>query len=271
MVAVVLAAVTIGALAVIITTAPIAGHRETPRPSAVAAHRQLPGLARSSPVRPALAPVPAPLVVADGSLPTTAPEALFVGASYTAGLGAQPATEGYAYQTAALLGWRAEVDGEPGTGYLNAGPHGGSPYLARLRVLIPPATPDIIVFQSGRNDIGYPLGELHDAVRTAVDEAHSRWPSAKVVILGAIPADLPLTPGILSVESTLAQAARDADAPFIDPIAQNWITATNEHRYTGAVPQHPSNTGYAYLASRLAPELRAEWQPATPATSDQTA
>ncbi len=101
-----------------------------------------------------------------------------------------------------------------------------------------------------------------------MNAAHNRWPRAQLIILGAIPADLPLGPGILGVEATLKQAAAETDTPFIDPIAQNWITTANERRYTGAVPQHPSNSGYAYLASRLAPQLQAEWDhPATRATA----
>jgi hypothetical protein len=65
------------------------------------------------------------------------------------------------------------------------------------------------VFQSGRNDIGYPLAQLHNAVRATVGAARGRWPRAQVVILGAIPADLPLGPGILGVEATLKQAAAE--------------------------------------------------------------
>ncbi len=109
---------------------------------------------------------------------------------------------------------------------------------------------------------------LHDAVQETIRATRERWPHARVVILGAIPADLPLSPGILGVEATLKQAAAETDAPFIDPIAQSWITTANEHRYIGAVPQHPSNSGYAYLASRLAPQLQAEWDhPATKTTT----
>ena len=78
---------------------------------------------------------PASVVVTGAGLPAAAPEVLLVDASYTAGLGAQPATLGYAYLTAAKLGWRAEVNGESGTGFLNSGPQGGRPFLERVRTL----------------------------------------------------------------------------------------------------------------------------------------
>ena len=163
-------------LALFITAAALAWNTAPARPSVGAAHLHL---AAPAPHTAAAArPVPlasAPLVMAGAALPATAPDVLFIGASYTAGLGAQPATGGYAYQTAALLGWCAEVDGEPGTGYLNTGPYGGSTYLARIRVLTPPTIPNIVVLQSGRNDIGYPLGQLHDAVQETISATRERW------------------------------------------------------------------------------------------------
>ena len=248
--AVALVAIAITATA---STATAIGWRHDPtRLSATA-----PPVHRSATASPPISAASVPLVIEGAALPASAPVALFVGASYTAGLGAQPATNGYAYRSAALLGWRAEVDGESGTGYLNPGHRGGSTYVARIRVLAPPLPPSVVVVQSGRNDIGYPLPQLHDAVLATVASVHRRWRHAQLVILGAIPADLPLGPGILGVEATLKQAATQAKVPFVDPIAQDWITAANEHQYAGAVPQHPNNSGHAYLASRLAADLQA--------------
>jgi hypothetical protein len=94
-----------------------------------------------------------------------------------------------------------------------------------------------------------------------------------VVVVGAIPASLPLGRDILAVEATLQQAAASVHADFIDPIAQTWITLSNEHQNSGPVPEHPGNLGHTYLAQRLADDLRTVLpasltRPASPAVGD---
>lgn len=215
-----------------------------------------------------LGKVIAPLVLQGDSLPTTATDVLFIGASYTAGLGAAPVTDGYAYRTAAMLGWRAEVDGVAGTGYLNPGIHGGGTFAARIPLLHPTTPPDIVILQSGRNDIGYPLASLKAAVEHTVALVHGRWPGARVVVLGAIPATVPLSRSLINTETALHEAANASGAPFIDPIAQDWITRTNEHENAGPVPEHPGDVGYAYLAGRLADNLRTLEPSLVPSATD---
>src|ERR1700744_334068 len=56
------------------------------------------------------------------SAPAPARPILFVGASYTRGIGATPETEGYAYVTGRELHRPFVVDGQPGTGFVNPGP-----------------------------------------------------------------------------------------------------------------------------------------------------
>jgi lysophospholipase L1-like esterase len=197
-----------------------------------------------------------PLVVAGAHLSTSTPEVLFVGASYTAGLGATPATDGYAFATARDLGWRAEVDGVPGTGYLNPGRSGAETFAARIAKIAPPIAPDVVVLQSGRNDLGYPLASLRAAELSTIKLVQTRWPSAHLVVLGAIPAHVPVSSELQAVESTLKATATTAGAPFIDPIGQDWITTANQRSAAGPVPQHPGDVGYAYLATRLSDDLR---------------
>ena len=142
-----------------------------------------------------------------------------------------------------------------GTGYLDPGPHGAGNYQSRIGRLSLPIAPTVILFQSGRNDLGYPLRTIHQAVLSTLSLTRHRWPRAHLVVLGPIPATVPVPAGLLSVEGVVREARVTAGVPFIDPIAQNWIAAKNEHHNAGLVPAHPGNAGYAYLASRLSADL----------------
>jgi lysophospholipase L1-like esterase len=194
---------------------------------------------------------------------STAPSAasirdvLFVGASYTAGLGASPQTDGYAYLLGREPGWRTQVNGVSGTGFLNPGPHGHQTFAERIIHQPVHPHPDIVVFQGGRNDISYPAAELRAAAIETVQLTRKRFSGVQVVFLGPIPAHVPAPASQLAVAATLRSAAASCHAVFIDPIEQGWITPGNEHGYTGAVPAHPDNRGYAYIAGRVQTDLGA--------------
>jgi acyl-CoA thioesterase I len=203
---------------------------------------------------------------------------LFVGASYTAGVGATPASNGYAFLTAKAMGWDARIDAIPGSGYLNPGPpNPGRPpqdgtFGSRLARIPTTPAPDIVLIQGGRNDASYPEPALRDAVQNACEIAKSRFEHARVVLLGPIPAVVPADRGELNVTRAMHEAARTENVAFIDPIAEGWITVDNELGFTGHVPAHPDNAGYAYIAKRLVTDLD-QLLGATPlatATSEQT-
>jgi acyl-CoA thioesterase I len=186
---------------------------------------------------------------------------LFVGASYTAGVGAVPATNGYAFLTAKAMGWDARIDAIPGSGYLNPGPQRpGQPpqdgtFLSRLAHIPVDPAPNLVLIQGGRNDASYSEPAVRDAVQSACDIAKSRFVHARIVLLGPIPASVPPDRGELDVARAMGQAARVEHIAFIDPIAEGWITADNELGFTGDVPAHPDNAGYAYIAKRLVTDL----------------
>jgi lysophospholipase L1-like esterase len=184
-------------------------------------------------------------------------DVLFIGASYTAGLGATPPTAGYAYLIGRQPGWRAQVDGVSGSGFLNPGPHGGQTFADRVATLPLSPRPDLVVFQGGRNDVGYPMPRLRAAIISTVDLARHRFTDAQIVLLGPIPGHVPATRGQLAVASVMRSAADACHATFIDPIAAHWITAQNEQAYSGQIPAHPGNRGYAYIAGRLFVSLTA--------------
>jgi hypothetical protein len=187
--------------------------------------------------------------------PTPIHDALFIGASYTQGLGAIPPDRGYAYLIGQEPGWRAQVDGVSGTGYLNPGPRGDQTFADRLANLPTHPHPDLVIFQGGRNDTAYPMPRLRAAILNTVALARERFKGAQIVLLGPIPADIPVPHNQIAVENTLRAAATACKVVFIDPIAEGWITPGNENGYAGHVSGHPDNEGYAYIAKRLTTDL----------------
>jgi hypothetical protein len=182
---------------------------------------------------------------------------LFIGASYTAGLGATPRTEGYAYVVGRDPGWTARVDGVSGTGFLNPGPLGGETFADRVVKDPIHPHPDVVVFQGGRNDVAYSSDKLRAAAIATAELTHKRFIGAQVVFLGPIPAHVPAPADQLAVASTLRSAAAASKSVFIDPIEQGWITADNQEAYVGHVAGHPDNDGYAYIAGHVLTDLKA--------------
>lgn len=183
-------------------------------------------------------------------------DVLFVGASYTAGLGASPQTDGYAYVIGREPGWHAQVSGVSGTGFLNPGPRGDQSFAERIAHLPTRPRPELVVFQGGRNDVNYPASQLRAAAIETAALTRKRYAGAQIVFLGPIPAHVPAPANQLAVAETLRSAAASCKAIFVDPIAQGWITPGNERGYTGHVPAHPDNNGYAYIAARLFSDLQ---------------
>jgi lysophospholipase L1-like esterase len=203
---------------------------------------------------------PTPKIAAPVVKSDTPHRILFVGASYTAGIGAEPATNGYAYLTAKALDWQGRYDAVPGSGYLNPGPPvDGRPvdntFASRLERVATTPAPDIVLLQGGRNDGAYPSPSLREAVTHAVDVAHRRFEHAHVVLLGPIPANFPPSHEELSVAHVLHEVAQQSGALFVDPIAEGWITTENARGYIGQVPAHPDNAGYAFIAKRLVEDI----------------
>ncbi|HTZ43922.1 MAG TPA: SGNH/GDSL hydrolase family protein [Jatrophihabitans sp.] len=180
---------------------------------------------------------------------------LFLGASYTAGLGATSPHRGYAEQLAATLGWPAEIAAVPGAGYLNAGPHGHDTFAEQLTRLPANLNPGLVVIQGGRNDGGFTATRLRAAACATVRQARRKYAEAEVVMLGNVPFSQRVSAGQKRVESALTAASRSCRVAFVDPIAERWITRQNAARLVGRVPGHPNDAGYSYIAQRLLADL----------------
>ncbi|HZJ06364.1 MAG TPA: SGNH/GDSL hydrolase family protein [Nocardioidaceae bacterium] len=144
-------------------------------------------------------------------------DALFFGDAFTAGaVAAKPATQGFASVTASDLGWtKPVIDGEAGTGYVQAGQTGAT-YLQRFRELELPVQPEVVVLEGTINDQAAAPELLRTAVSQLIAEARGRYPAAEIVLFGPIVSDPSNTFAVASIQelnSVLSEVAADENAP----------------------------------------------------------
>ena len=201
------------------------------------------------------APAPDPIV-----LPPNA-RATFVGDSWTEGYGTRPLTGGFAYRTAAAMGWQQNVFGVGGTGYTRqrfdkSGRMIAGTYQERIRQ-IPGQfmAQHIVIIQGSTNDYNAAWNVKGAAVAT-FDAARIRFPGAAVVVLGPCPSKLPADSRLLVLDNALGLAARGESLHYVSCREGNWITKENYTKYFDASILHPNTAGYQYLADRFVEELR---------------
>jgi acyl-CoA thioesterase-1 len=178
--------------------------------------------------------------------------AVFLGDSYTA---ASEQGSGYALRTAVAMDWAAVLERFGGTGYVTAGQlPGGAPYADRLDEVVAD-DPDVVLVQGSTNDICSPVAAVGAAAEDLYAELQRRLPAARLVVLGPT-----APPGVdraaaLAVRDAVEDAADGAGVPFVDPIAQGWLTPADG---LYADPIHPNQAGYGQLADDLVEALRDE-------------
>lgn len=191
---------------------------------------------------PAAGPAAAPA-------PGEPPRALFFGDSYTVGFGG----DGYVQRTAELMGWTPVVNAQGGTGYLNpSATPGQTSYYGRLSEVLP-ADPDVVLVQGSTNDAGEPVAAVETAAAEFYRGLQAAVPTARVVVVGPL-APPGVDPQVIAeIRDALARASQSAGLPFVDPIAEGWLTPP-EGYYFDTI--HPNDAGYTEMAERLAAALR---------------
>lgn len=201
-----------------------------------------------APARPTTAAVH---VTGETAQAVDAERLLFVGASYSIGLGATAPSAAYPSLLAGRLHRPFAVDAASGTGFQNPGRHHAGTFAERISRLPTLPPPNIVIIQGGRDDTRYPTSKEYGAALATITLAQRRFTSARVVVLGPIPAVLPVSSTISAIRSSLGRACATARAGFIDPITQRWITPANVRAFSGHVRGHPNDAGYAYITARL--------------------
>ncbi|WP_082008359.1 SGNH/GDSL hydrolase family protein [Microbacterium mangrovi] len=194
----------------------------------------------------------APLVLRPGE------RVLVFGDSWVYGSAAIRPTLGFAYLLADKLDVHTIVAGVRGSGYLKPGIDGPA-YGARIAALDPSLDPELIIVEGSINDRHrYPTG-YRAAVTSAWNALAAKYPKAQIVILGPAPQVLPVEPATAKIDTTLRELAAARSWPYLSPIAEKWITPAN---YLDVIDtsrtasNHPSTAGHAYLADRVAADLR---------------
>jgi len=185
-----------------------------------------------------------------------------LGDSYTAGIGSTTKDQTYAAFTAQKLGWQVVVAGQAGTGLLAPG-HDDNTFerLYEKQLAWRPA-PDMVVISGGHNDWPYPPSLEQTAATRLMSKMRQRWPSTHLLMLGPMWGSGEPRTEALAIRDALKAAAKQESVPFIDPLAEKWITGSRDSG-TGNAPQyilqddtHPNPAGHRYFADRLATDLR---------------
>ena len=180
----------------------------------------------------------------------------FLGDSLTEGVGAPPG-EGFAWQTAQRLGWRAvRVDGVSGSGYVAAG--AGRPLPARVWGIIA-AHPQVVVVSGGNNDAfqGYPPAAVRRGAEQTFRALAAGLPHARIVVLGPIPASVQALHAPDATNEAVRAAARAAGVRYIDArMLFRGAKLADVPDYISSDGLHPNEQGHAVIADTLAAALR---------------
>jgi lysophospholipase L1-like esterase len=141
------------------------------------------------------------------------PTAVFLGDSYTQGVGLTNIGDDYAYVAATALRWRPVLNAAGGTGYVNGGPCHGQQFSARVPQVVP-ARPVFLVVQGGLNDYRFSRTKIADAARQLYAQLRRQLPSTRVVVVGPHP--VPKVHNVSPVIDALQQAAAGAHVAYID-------------------------------------------------------
>lgn len=195
--------------------------------------------------------------------PHRTPVVMFLGDSYTTGRYDQIPELSYAADTARTLGWQVIIGGYRGTGFLAKGTvHKDFATLFAEQLAWRPA-PDLVIVSGGHNDRTRPPASVAAAARQLLITVQHTWTDpVRVLLMGPLWGDGEPTPAVLRVRDALAGVAAEQHVPFVDPLAEGWITGSRDDG-TGNAPMyilndgvHPTTAGARYLSTRLVADLR---------------
>lgn len=180
------------------------------------------------------------------------PVVAIVGASITAGVGAEDPAGSWAVLLARQLRWNAFVYGVPGAGYVHPGLGQKGPVAAEIaRIHLPALRPALIIVQAGHDDMSVPPGLERQRVEQTVATIKAEAPQARLALITVF-AGRSRPPAIYRTDQAIVAGAMAADpqAIIMDPLASGWRFP---HAADGL---HPSRAGDAWIAAKVAEVLR---------------
>jgi lysophospholipase L1-like esterase len=180
-----------------------------------------------------------------------------LGASFTAGVGADRPAQGWAVRLAELIGWRAVTIGVPGAGYTAPGLGRLGPLAREVsRARLPAVHPSLVIVQAGHNDLRIPPEQEAARVARLVRRLRADAPGARLAFVTVF--SRPGSAGLvlkreLSTDSAISSAIRKADARaiIIDPLRDHWRFPRDD----GGLSLHPDSRGHLVIAERVARAL----------------
>jgi lysophospholipase L1-like esterase len=180
------------------------------------------------------------------------PAVVIVGASITAGVGAEDPAGSWAVLLARQLRWNAFVYGVPGAGYVHPGLGRKGPAAAEIaRADLRALRPSLVIVQAGHDDWRVPPDLERLRVEQTVATIKAEAPQARIALLTVF-AGRSRPRAIYQTDQAIVAGAGAADPQVIimDPLASGWRFP---HAPDGL---HPSPRGDAWIAGKVADILR---------------
>jgi lysophospholipase L1-like esterase len=180
---------------------------------------------------------------------------LFFGDSYIIGGAYTGPQNSMGAIAARRLGWRYQIRGGGGTGFVAGNPDYDIPsFLGQIRAGALDVGPvDWLVIEGGGNDKYDDQGLVtRRAVRT-LKAAAKRHPEARLVLVGTMDPTVDSFADTDAVIGAMAAAARQLGIPYIN--AQHWLEGRPE--LIGPDYDHPTPAGHRLCGQKLAQALRA--------------
>ena len=178
------------------------------------------------------------------------PQMVVVGASVTAGTGAAHRREAWPYLLALHLGWRAEVEGIPGAGYVRPARGGGTIGAEVASLHLSRRRPQLVVLQGGHNDLGVAPAVETVGVEAVIAAVHRQAPQARVALVTVFRGTAPRAAAARTDRTIIAAARRvDPAVVVISPLQLHW------HYPTIADHLHPDQAGEVWLARHVGRRL----------------
>lgn len=143
----------------------------------------------------------------------------------------------------------------PGSGYVHRGSQGGGVFGEQVPKLVTADT-RLVVFFNGVNDVNEAVDEVHAAALSDFQAAKQIAPQAKLLVIGPAWPNSARPSNLLALRDTIKDAATEAGATWVDPVAEGWFTDTPQ--LIGEDGVHPTDDGHTYLADRIEPHIREE-------------
>lgn len=147
---------------------------------------------------------------------------------------------------------RATIFADSGAGYL-AEPEDGEGAFPASAVQLDKATKAVILF-GGANDAAASTLSIYRAATSTVSAAQSAAPKATVVMVGPAWPVSKVPAQILRMRDVLRAAASLGRIRFVDPIAERWLTASDDLNPNGATL---TRKGQESIATHMTAVLRA--------------